>query len=431
MYPATEMQRRGYAFIVSALLGLPITGAMQANAAEKVLHTFQGGTDGAVPWGTPVADSAGNLYGTTAGGGAGTNCFEGNLGCGTVFKLAPDGSENVLYSFQGGSDGARPFDGLAFDGSGNLYGTTAEGGGASACNGGCGTIFKITSAGTESVLYSFQGGSDGEGPQGGLIFDSKGNLFGMTGGGGDFNGICSNVNIGCGTVFELKPDGTIATLYTFQGGADGAVPYAGLSADKNGNLYGTTAAGGNLQQCSGYGCGVVFKVAPDGSESVLYTFQGGADGGVPESTLIADSAGNLYGTTTTGGNVQSCRQPDGCGTVFKVAPDGTETVLYAFKGGVDGDTPYAGVTMDKAGNLYGTTYFGGGSGCRQTGHFGCGTVFKLAPNGKETVLDAFSKRHLGHDPSTGLLLGKRGTLYGTTLNGGRDNNGIVFELKTK
>ena len=424
MKSARQTSRGTRIALLSAILVIFAFDVVPAMSAEKVLHVFQGGTDGLVPQGALIADNAGDLYGTTDGGGGGTNCFEGDTyGCGTVYEITAGGTESVLHAFKGGCDGSDPFGGMVRDKQGNLYGTTATGG---ICNSsaGNGTIFKLTPGGTESVLYAFQGGSDGSVPIGSLISDKDGNLYGATQGGGAFSGAdCANV--GCGTVFELKPDGTRVTLYTFQGGTDGAVPFAGLIADTNGNLYGTTVEGGNLAECSPSGCGVVFKVAADGSESALYTFQGGADGAAPRSTLIADTVGNLYGTVTFGGNVQSCRPPGGCGAVFKFAPDGTESVLYAFNGGSDGAIPYAGVTMDKSGNLYGTTYYGGSTACHGNG---CGTVFNLAPDGTETVLHAFKRLNKGRMPAASLLL-KSGILYGTATAGGTSNNGVVFSVR--
>jgi len=164
---------------------------------------------------------------------------------------------------------------------------------------------------------------------------------------------------------------------------------------------------------------------PDGTETVLYAFQGGSDGAQPRSALVSDAAGNFYGTSDVGGNTQSCAAPDGCGVVFKLAPDGTETALYAFEGGSDGNLPFAGVIRDKSGNLYGTTYEGGSTACHGAG---CGTVFKLAPDGTETVLYAFDKRNKGRNPAAALLL-KSGILYGTAVEGGTDNDGVVFSVK--
>jgi uncharacterized repeat protein (TIGR03803 family) len=218
---------------------------------------------------------------------------------------------------------------------------------------------------------------------------------------------------GCGTVFEVKPNGTETVLYAFQGGSDGGEPLASVIRDGQGNLYGTTARGGNMTDCGGNGCGVVFKLTPSGTESVVYAFQGGDDGVFPAGDLMMDKSGNLYGTTLEGGE-------GNIGTVFKIAPGGAETVLYAFHGAGDGAYPKAGLIEDKAGNLYGTTTAGG------TGDFG--TVFKLAPDGTETVLNSFGGTS-GSDPNGNLLAGNNGNLYGTAEQGGNDNVGVVFAVK--
>ena len=392
-----------------ALAGAPATGA------EKVVYSFQGGSDGVDPGGPLIADNIGNFYGPAGGGGGGTGCKRGNDGCGAVFKLASDGTEAVLHAFAGGCDGAFPSGGLAEDGRGNLYGTTQQGG---ECNNneGLGTVFEIAADGTESVLHAFKGGSDGELPSGTLILDKKGNLYGTTPEGGNLSD-CDGY--GCGTVFELTPKGKKTVIYAFQGGNDGLSPQGAVIMDNAGNLYGTTGGGGGSPNCD-VGCGTVFKIAPGGIESVLYSFQGGSDGSGPITGLTADSAGNLYGTTTYSGSNDD-------GTVFKVTPGGTETVLYSFQPGGGGEFPDAGVILDKAGNLYGTTYEGGDSGCKGRG---CGVVFKLAPDGTETVLYAFGSRH-GASPAAGLLMGKNDTLYGTTTAGGKDRDGVVFKVTTK
>jgi uncharacterized repeat protein (TIGR03803 family) len=316
-----------------------------------VLYVFAGGSDGYIPFGDLIEDTAGNFYGTTIYGG-GNGCA-GGYGCGTVFRLAPNGAETVLYSFAGGSDGAQPFASLIEDAAGNLYGTTSAGGGTGCANGdGCGTVFKLTPDGTETLLHIFTGGSDGGNPQAGLIVDVRGNLYGTTANGGSG---CNGY--GCGIVFKLVPDGTETVLYTFTGGRDGATPYAGLIKDSAGNFYSTTAGGGRHNK------GTVFRLAPDGTETVLHDFAAGSDGAFPYGGLIKDKSGDLYGTTPGGGINRK-------GIVFKLAPDGTETVLHAFGGGTGGGVyPSFGVIKDKHGNLYGTTSNGPGDND--------GAVFKL------------------------------------------------------
>lgn len=316
-------------------------------------------------------------------------------------------------------------------------------------------------AGKETILYSFAGGAAGAVPMAGLIMDSSGNFYGTTQQGGKHSR---------GTVFELSADGTETVLHSFgDTGSDGRSPQAALVMDSAGNLYGTTPAGGahgdgtifkvaadgtetilysfgvgrddgqnpggglvmdsagNLygttQHGGAYRAGTVFKLSPAGTETVLHSFYAlgmAADGQNPQGTLVMDSAGNLYGTTLYGGAGTA-------GTVFEVSADGTETVLYSFGSGAaaDGSTPHAGVILDDSGNLYGTTVFGGANG---SGH-GDGTVFKLSAVGKETVLYSFGGSATdGLNPDTGLVMDGAGNLFGTTQGGGARGNGIVFEL---
>ncbi|HEX3430719.1 MAG TPA: choice-of-anchor tandem repeat GloVer-containing protein [Rhizomicrobium sp.] len=410
----THFGRTGWYWIGSALIASIISlCASPAESAEKVIYAFQGGADGMDP-GTPlIMDSSGSLYGMTALGGGSTQCASG---CGTVFRLTPDGAETVLHAFDN-TDGALPSSNLIFDGSGNLYGTTSNGGSFNR-----GTLFELASDGTETVLYTFAGGSDGSEPSGNLIRDKNGNFYGTTPFGGSTSGSdCSSV--GCGTVFKVAFDGAETVVYSFEGGTDGFQPSGGLISDTNGNRYGTTVAGGtgNGNNCGGgdFGCGTIFRIAPDGTETVLYSFQGGSDGFGPVGALARDKSGNMFGTTGGGGS-------NGQGTVFEFSSIGTETVLYSFKGGNDGSSPFAGVIMDKDGNLYGTTYYGGGTKCRGAG---CGTVFKLAPDGSETVLVAFGHLLAGRNPEAALLKGSHGLLYGTASAGGTSNEGIVFSVK--
>lgn len=406
-------------YVLGGAAGLAVLASLgTAHAELTVLHSFAGGSDAAYPWAGVIQDGAGNLYGTTSEGGDG-GCQVFGFTCGIVFELAPDGTETILHAFADGNDGSSPNGGLIQDKSGNLYGTTSSGGPSDA-----GTVFKLAPDGTETVLFAFNGGSDGFEPQAGLVQDKAGNLYGVTTLGG--TGCSIAYSTGCGTVFKLAPDGSETVLHSFAAGSDGVSPKATLILDKEGNLYGTTTQGGS-DNCDADGCGTVFKLAPDGTETVLYAFAGGSDGANPYSSLIRDRAGNLYGTTAEGGG-NGCQQVAllGCGTVFKLAPNGTETVLYAFTGtNGDGDYPLAGVVQDKAGNLYGTTAQGGGTGCLA----GCGTVFKLAPDGTETILYAFGAGRHGGTPYAGLIQGARGRLYGTATEGGRYGYGTVFKLK--
>jgi uncharacterized repeat protein (TIGR03803 family) len=358
-----------------------------AAATETVLYQFKGGNDGANPHAGLISDSTGALYGTTWHGG-GTGCV-GGLGCGTVFKLTPPAAgqtkwtKEILYRFQGGSDGEAPFAPLVLDSKGALYGTTLAGGASF----GLGTVFKLKPPATgqtqwtEKILYRFGVvGGDGVGPEAGLIFDSKGALYGTTGGGGG----PSN----CGTVFKLKPPAagetqrTEKVLYSFAGTGDGCLPvYGRLIFDSEGALYGTTQ--GTTRVIGAAPSGVVFKLAPPAAghmwtETVLYSFKGGSDGSRPWAGVIFDSKGALYGTTLEGGGGASCGTA-GCGTVFKLKPPAagltlwTEKVLYRFQGtaGGDGEAPQGGLVFDTTGALYGTTFAGG--------NIQLGTVFKLKP----------------------------------------------------
>jgi uncharacterized repeat protein (TIGR03803 family) len=263
-----------------------------------------------------------------------------------VYKVDTAGHSTVLHNFTGGADGGDPYGGVIRDSKGNLYGT-AQLGGAS----GAGVVFKIDSSGIETVLYNFTGGADGAYPLDGVIRDASGNLYGTTNGGGAS---------GAGVVFKVDRSGNETVLYSFTGGTDGSYPWGGVIRDSKGNLYGTTSAGGAS------GAGVVFKVDTSGNETVLYSFTGGADGATPLWVVLArDSAGNLYGTTSAGGGASNA------GVVFKVDTSGNETVLYSFTGGTDGGNPYVGVIFGPTGKLYGTTAFGG-----QTN---AGVVFEIKP----------------------------------------------------
>jgi uncharacterized repeat protein (TIGR03803 family) len=410
--------------LIASLASVPAAGF-------AVIHGFQGtkGNDGAYPVSNLIRDNLGNLYGTTAGGGEPGCRYENLHGCGAVFRLSPPAlqggawTETLLHVFEGykkvNADGAFPLSGLLADHGGNLYGTTWMGG----THGG-GIVFKLGSDGTETLLYSFCGKTnctDGTNPEASLIADKAGDLYGTTRGGGTG---CFQTQ-GCGTVFKLAPDGSETVLYSFcsqNNCTDGAYPYSSLIADSAGNLYGTTENGG-INCSADPGCGIVFRVAPNGAETVLYTFcsqNNCSDGALPSSGLVADSANNLYGTTRLGGVY-------GFGTVFKLAPDGTETVLYGFGAkSLDGSYPN-GVVIDKGGNFYGTTQMGGNYSAKVCGFSSCGTVFRLANDGTETILHSFRPGADGVTPVAGVLI-RDGHLFGTVLRSGANRQGTVFEL---
>jgi uncharacterized repeat protein (TIGR03803 family) len=409
----TYMPRKMFSLTtgVLTLAAMLVFSASLARAVDKetILHTFIFGSgDGVTPFAGLVADTAGNFYGTTAAGGS----FNG----GTVFELSPitggSWTETVLFSFPAGTYPESP---LIFDAAGNLYGTTLWGG---AYGGGAVVELSPLPAGgwAEANIYSFNGYLKGEvNPYGGVMFDSTGNLYGVTGGGiynfgtayrlSKSNGTWTETAVynfldgfpygtlildaagnlygatiigggeNAGTVFQLNySSGTLweNTIYTFTGGNDGANPRAGLTIDASGNLYGTTNLGG------AYGNGVVFKLSPTAHsgwhQGVLHAFAGGNDGANPQAAMIFDDSGNLYGTAAMGG-------AHGHGTVFKLTHGSKggwiEGTLHSFTGGADGSGPLTSLTMDAAGNLYGTTGWGGNTAyCSSSG---CGVVFELSP----------------------------------------------------
>jgi uncharacterized repeat protein (TIGR03803 family) len=402
-----------------------LTAGLAWSSSYKVLYNFLPNNN---PTSGLITDSAGNAYGTTWDGS-----FENG---GTVYELSPKTGYKTLYHFSVNSGGYAPQGNLVLDSAGNLYGTTLFGGvSSSECEfgGTCGVVFELTPPSngelwTETVLYTFCSHAncmDGSNPQSGVIFDSAGSLYGTTYKGGSQS---------AGLVFELSPNSggwSETVLYNFctqTNCADGSNPYGAPIFDAVGNLYGTTMAGG-------LSAGTAFKLSPAGggwTETVLYSFCSQtkcADGGIPYAGLAFDAAGDLYGTTSSGGNL-NC---GGCGTVFELTPSvsgsWTETSLITF-GGPDGAEPYAGVTLDPSGNVYGTTFQGGdnGSGC---GRFGCGTVFELTPGvgGEWTErLFRFPDEASGIRPKSPITLDSTGNVYGTTTVGGQNVTGGVFRI---
>jgi len=379
---------------------------LSTSGTESLLFSFPAMTSGAQPAAGLVRDSAGNLYGTTLGGGAypcNGALGPGPPGCGTVFEMSAGGQETVLYSF---TQEANPKGDLLLDSTGNLYGTASTGG-----TSGAGAVFKLD-AGNESVLYSFTGGADGGKPLGGLVEDSAGNLYGVASTGGASNQ---------GVVYELDASGNQTVLHAFTGGLDGGAPLAGLIEDSSGNLYGTASTGGVSN------AGVVFKMTTQGTETVLHSFAG-PDGSGPAARLLMDSAGNLYGTTASGG-------ASNAGAVFEINAAGNETVLYSFTGRADGKSPEAGLVEDSAGNLYGTTNLGGIEPYSTSS--GYGVVFKVGPSGTETVLYSFKGTTDGANPVSDLIMDQEGNLYGTAQYGGESSyvlgtfgaaGGVIFKV---
>ncbi len=423
-----------FCFIATVtLLLLMFNGGFASAQNFTVLHEFTGGVDGSNPYSSLTIDRVGNLYGVAPFGGHQACESESGVGCGTAFKLAHRGDGwilSTLYQFSGGSDGSNPVGTPAIASDGTIYGTT-DGGGNSNCRdsfgAGCGTVFHLrpkptvcslsSCPWTNTVLYTFTGTPDGNDPYFGVVLDGAGNIYGTTYAGGASR---------LGVAYELTHSGSgwsESTIHTFAGGNDGANPTGTPVFDDSGNLYGATASGGG---CGGTGCGSIFQLVPTGAgwtENILYNFSGsfGAplaglifDGhgnfygsaSIPNSvfelslsngqwtatqlfsdesvglqsfrsTLARDAAGNLYGTSAFGG-LSEC-SGYGCGFVYELTPTAggwVFTQLYSFTGGNDGAMPIGGVTVDSNGNIYGTTYSGGTNVC---GSQGCGVVWEITP----------------------------------------------------
>jgi uncharacterized repeat protein (TIGR03803 family) len=398
-----------------------------ATSKEKVLHAFDFGTDGAFASSALVADGSGNLYGTTPSGGL--------YGAGTVFELMPQSGgqwkEVLLYQFNGKKQGGTPEAALVFDSQGNLFGTTKYGGKGLRNGTGWGTVFELAKGSNgqwkQTTIHSFYAPTnDGTYPVAPLVVDGNGNLFGTTSGGG-VDGCGNNAQ---GTAFELSPAGggkwTEAEIHGF-GCFDGTNPVAGLTLDAAGNLYTTTSKGGKTAVCN-QGCGTVVELsfsAGQWNETVLYSFLGGVDGQNPLGSVVLDSSGNLYGTTQWGGGNGTCSQFGVnlfCGTAFELSPGSggwTESIIHSFGGGNDGGNPAAGLIFDSAGNLYGTTEWGGGLGnCSPfgTNQF-CGTVYQLSHGSSgwtENVIHSFADGTDGNNPTAALIVDTASVLYGTT-----------------
>jgi uncharacterized repeat protein (TIGR03803 family) len=363
---------------------------ISTNGAFNSLHLFTGGNDGGEPDASLIQVSDGSLYGTTAEGG--TN------GAGTVFRISSNGALTSLYSFTGGNDGANPQAGLVQGSNGNLYGTT-EGG-----TGGSGTVFEISTNGALTSLYSSFGVSDGANPEAGLVQGSDGYFYGTT----YWSGTGAN---GYGTVFRISTNGALTSLHSFSGN-DGAYPQAGLVQGSDGNFYGTTSGGGTYGSSVG-GYGTVFKISTNGALTSLYSFTGGNDGANPRGGLVQGSDGKLYGTTPSGGAYMN-QLGEGQGTVFQISTTGALTTLYSF-GAIppsdvyppDGASPLGGLVQGSDGYFYGTAQRGGING-------GDGTVFRISPNGALTTLHVFTGGNDGSEPAAGLVQGSDGYFYGTT-----------------
>jgi uncharacterized repeat protein (TIGR03803 family) len=394
------------------LLSIALLAALGSAQTETILFNFSFSGGGAYPQSTLVLDGAGNLYGTTSQGGT--------FGAGVVFEMVRGSSgwtEKILYNFSGSPDAGTPYGGLVQDTKGNLYGVTAKGGTLN-----LGAIYKLSPLGGGSwkfaILHSFAGGLGGGVPSfwfpTALTIDTVGNLYGTT--------VYGGTHPYGGLVFRLAPNTngvwTYSVLYDFTGGLDGSYPVGrSLTLDSTGNLYGATYNGGTS------GVGVAYKLTPTPSgpwtQTVLHSFTGGADGAFPNGGFVIDASGSLYGTTQAGGSQSACFP--GCGVIFKLSPSvngtWTETVLHTFTGG---EAPYANLISDAAGNFYGTTFAYGG------------TVYKLARTGTgkwtETVLYTFGSLNDGMQPYATVVRDAAGNLYGTTPYGGTNYAGIVYEI---
>lgn len=393
---------------------LPATSQLHASkvpsSSYQLIYTFKGTPDGAKPMSGLIAIN-GTMYGTTLNGSknyCSQNCQnQCYLGCGTVYSVGPLGKEHVVYNLRGlfnpnSPDGSWPFAGLTVL-NGVMYGTASSAGANSA-----GTVFRVTTSGTEKVLHNFAGGSDSQGPEGPLV-ELNGVLYGTTvfGGGSGCGGA------GCGTVFAVTPAGKEHVVYAFQGGSDGEKLYAGLTV-LNGKLYGATLFGGG-SGCGGNGCGTIFQLTTSGHETVLYRFAGGtADGSWPNGLTAVN--GVLYGTTEGAGTRNS-------GTFFSVTTSGTEKPLYNFQDIPDGNLPGANLIYHN-GEFYGTTVGGGTAGQ--------GSVFEVTPAGSEQVLYSFQSGSDGSAPQGPLYL-LNNHLFGTTSTGGGtgcggSGCGTIFKL---
>jgi uncharacterized repeat protein (TIGR03803 family) len=383
------------------ICSLAIVAAISSPAQTLTTIVNFNVSNGADPLASLIQGADGNLYGTTAEGGPASACPNG---CGTLFKLTPTGVLTQLSTFCSRSmcaDGANPETALVQAPNGNFYGTT-YGGGAH----GFGTVFKITAAGSRTILYSFcaqTNCSDGSFPLGGLVLGRDGNFYGTTTGSTDH-----------GSVFKIAPNGVLTTLYSFcsqTGCTDGLRPQAGLIQARDGNFYGTTTGGGSKN----IDYGTIFKITPSGVLTTLHSFNG-ADGFSSHSGLLQAADGNFYGTVAYGGN-RAC-VPYGCGTIFRMSSTGKFTTLHVFNGS-DGANPFAGLVQGSDGNFYGTTEEGG--------DYGFGTVFKITANGTLTILHSFNNTD-GAYPIGGLVQATDGSFYGTTSFGGPKLAGTIYKV---
>jgi len=410
----------GWRWVWGLLVGCGVIAiSSSAQVTITTLVNFNG-TNGNGPDAVLTQGADGNFYGTTGSGGASADCASG---CGTIFKVIA-GGVTTLYSFcaeTGCTDGAEPAGPLVQAANGDFYGTTPARGAY-----GGGTVFKITPAGILTTLYSFcalANCADGYRPNGGLVQGRNGNFYGTTIDGGVPS--CFDFNVGCGTVFEITPAGTLTTIYSFCASnadcPDGEFPSSGLLQASNGQFYGETAAGGATPY------GTIFEITPNGKLTTLSSFDG-SNGAGPSGGLIQAANGNFYGVAGAGGTGTACSGSYGCGTAFVVSAAGKLTTLYNFcslPGCTDGSFPYGPLVQGTDGNLYGTTLSGGFNHSH-------GTLFEITPKGTRTTLYSFC--YLANCPDggapDGLMQNTNGSFYGTTAGGGTGDDGTVFSLNT-
>ena len=403
--------------VLLSLFALILAFPRKTDAQESVLFSLDGDEHGGYPDGDLVVDASGNIYGTAVEGGT--------YDSGVVFELSSTENgwkETVLYSFSSGPDGGQPYGGVTLDGQGNLYGTAVVGGNmrnANCVEDGCGVVFKLTNSGgnwTESVIHAFTGGNDGYGPGSGVTFDSQGNLYGTTPTGGA---------AGFGVVYQLQPGQNgkwrLQVIHTFTGGDDGGGGSAGrLIFGRSGNIFGVATEGG------ANGEGTAYELKPNSNGTwrlrTLYAFKGQPDAGFPYGGLVFDPQGNLYGTSYYDG-------ANDLGAVYELSPRNggwSERVLYSFQGKADGSGPISTLAFDNTGNLYGTTSEGGAPGCS------CGTIFKLAPAGNGNWRGSVAYQFQGIPDAgyayNGMTLAASGNFVGSTVRGGTDNEGAIFQV---
>jgi uncharacterized repeat protein (TIGR03803 family) len=401
--------------ILAVFASVAILASGARAGTPEVIYSLAGDEDGEYTDTDLVIDSAGSLYGSSVLGG--------DFGGGTVFQLTPSGNgwiHTVLYDFTGGTDGGEPYKGVTLDPQGNIYGTAVTGG-TGACEGGCGVAYKLTNSGgtwMQQIIHFFSGGDDGSGPGAGLTIDPQGNLYGVAPTGGAY---------GLGVIYRLHPEAggtwSFKVIHAFTGGADGATGSAGRLLLQAGQLYGVATAGGTN------GKGVAFVLSPltrsqttEWNLKIIYSFKGQPDAGFPYGGLLRDAAGNLYGTTYYDG-----RNNLGCVYQLSPTPDGKwkERVLYSFGGGEDGQNSISNLVADSAGNLYGTTSEGGaGCGCGTIFKLAPGS------NGRwtESVVHRFEGPPDAAFPYNGMVGDSAGNFYGATVHGGSDGEGAIYKF---